>query len=191
MRLFAARELRAFLKAVDRHALTPSRLVVIGGAAAALSFRATSGTADIDTANNTTGLREACEHARRETGWELPLGPAGVFDGPYEYESRLKRVSIRGLRNLQVLVPEKHDWALMKIVRLIEKDIEDIREVAGRIGLDPSILLDRFLSEMTHVIGRRETLVLNFLAMMEELFGKAEADRMEKAIRSHRHWKSP
>lgn len=189
MRFFAAREIRAFLKAVDRHAEAPSRLVVIGGAAAALSFRSTSGTADIDTANNSTGLRRACERARDETGWEMPLGPAGVFDGPYEYESRLKRVRIRGLRKLQVLVPEKHDWALMKIVRLIEKDIEDIKEVAKATGLDKDVFLNRFLDEMTHVVGRRETLILNFLAMMEELYGKVEADRMEKAIRSHRHWK--
>lgn len=189
MRRFAPREIRAFLRAVDRHATEPFRLVVIGGAAAALSFRARSGTADIDTANNSTGLRKACERACRETGWEVPLGPAGVFDGPYEYESRLRRVALRGVRNLEIFVPERHDWALMKIVRLIEKDVEDIKEVAGRVGFKKEVLLRRFLEEMTRVIGRREDLVLNFLAMMEELYGKVEADRMEKSIRSHRRWK--
>jgi len=189
MKVFAVREIRGFLRAVDRHAEGPFRLVVVGGAAASLSFRARSGTADIDTANNSTGLRKACERARRETGWEVPLGPAGVFDGPYEYESRLKRVPIRGLRNLEIFVPEKHDWALMKIIRLIEKDIEDIKEVAGTVGLEKVVMLERFLGEMTHVIGRREDLIRNFLAMMEELYGAEEADRMEKAIRAHRHWK--
>jgi hypothetical protein len=41
---------------------------------------------------------------------------------------------------------------------------------------------------MTHVVGRKEDLILNFLAMMESLFGKAEADRMEAAIRQNPRW---
>jgi len=185
---FPGSEIVRFLQAVDRHLDKPFRLDVIGGAAALLSFRIDSGTVDIDAANNVAGLQKACRAARDETGLAIPLSSAGIYDGPYEYERRMKRVPIRGLRKLQVFVPEKHDWALMKIVRLIEKDIEDIREVDKKAGFSRTTFLKRFLEEMTHVTGRREDLILSFLTMMETLFGPTEAGRMEKAIRKHRKW---
>jgi hypothetical protein len=47
----------------------------------------------------------------------------------------------------------------------------------------------RFLEEMTHVHGRRKDLIANFRTMMEQLFGKAEADRMEEKIKGHKNWK--
>ncbi|MBI4565709.1 MAG: hypothetical protein HY716_13530 [Planctomycetes bacterium] len=93
---------------------------------------------------------------------------------------------VSGLKKLQLVVPERHDWALMKITRLIEKDIEDIKEVAASAGFDKAVFLARFIEEMTH-IEPRDRLVRQFLAMMEELYGEAEADRMEGAIR--RAWK--
>jgi hypothetical protein len=189
MKQFPGREIVRFLQAVDRHLDEPFRLDVIGGAAALLSFRIDSGTVDIDAANNVAGLQNACRAARDETGLDIPVSTAGIYDGPYFYERRMKRVPIRGLRKLQVFVPEKHDWALMKIVRLIEKDIEDIREVDEKAGFRRAVFLKRFLEEMTHVTGRREDLMFSFLTMMEELFGSEEAARMEKAIRTHKKWK--
>lgn len=189
MKQFAAREIVAFLRAVDAHLERPFRLDLIGGAAAALAFRTASGTLDIDAANSVAGIERACEAARRDSHLDIPLGTAGIHDGPYGHESRMRRVPVRGLKRLQVFVPEKHDWALMKIVRLIDKDIEDIKEVADTVGFSTSVFLKRFLEEMTRVIGRRSELVMNFLAMMEELYGEAEADEMERTIRSHKNLK--
>ena len=182
MKQFGGAEITRFLKAVDRHAEGPFRIVVIGGAAAALSYGARGGTIDIDTASNVAGLQGACAAARKETGLDLPVGFVPIAESPWEYESRLRRVAIRGLRKLNVWVPEKHDWALTKITRLLEKDIEDILEVSGTAGFDKSVFLKRFIEEMTH-IEPRVRLVRQFLAMMEELYGEAEADRMEEAIR--------
>lgn len=189
MKQFAGKEISEFLKGVDKHLDQPFRLDIIGGAAASLAFRIKSGTMDIDTANSAVQIEKACALARKDTGLDIPLGTASVFDGPYEYESRMKRLPIGSLKRLQVFVPEKHDWVLMKIVRLIDKDIEDIKQVSAKVRLNKSVLLKRFLEEMTHVIGRPSQLVMNFLTMMEELYGRAEADRMEKAIKSHKNWK--
>mgnify|MGYP001616386803 CR=1 FL=1 len=135
MRPFVGKEISSFLRAIDKHLAHPFRLDVIGGAAALLAFRIKSGTLDIDAANSVVGIGKACKAARRDTGLDIPLGTAAIYDGPYEHESRMKRLRLRGLIRLQVFVPEKHDWALMKIVRLIDKDIEDIREVADKVGL--------------------------------------------------------
>jgi hypothetical protein len=144
---------------------------------------------DIDTTGSVAAIEQACKAARKETGLEIPLGPASVYDGPYEYENRLERISLPGVKRLQIFVPEKHDWALMKIVRLIEKDIQDIKEAARTVGFDKKVLLNRFLDEMTHLVGPRKKLIENFLAMMEELYESGEADRMQDAVRKHRKWK--
>lgn len=188
MKRFTRDELRAFLLALDKHAPKASRLVIIGGAAATLSFGAPGGTIDIDTATNTNDLEQACQAAKKETGLHIPLGYASVFEAPYEYESRLKRLSLRGLRKLKTLVPEKHDWALMKVVRFQDKDLEHIKAAAKSVKLDLKTFEERFLTEMTHILPR-ERLVLHFLAMIEELYGEDEAARLERSIKSHEHWK--
>jgi len=186
MRPFGNREFRTFLKAVDRQLSRPFRLDIIGEAAAVLSFRAESGTTDIDVENDVGPLKGVFEAAREKTGLDIPVGTVGIHDAPWSYEDRVRRVRIPGLRKLQVFVPEKHDWALMKIVRLLGKDIEDIREVSDKIGFNRNVFLKRFLEEMTHVIGRRADLVYNFVTMMSELYGDGEADRMEAAIRTYK-----
>jgi len=122
----------------------------------------------------------------------VPLFTAGrldtvsVFDAPYEYENRLEPLAIRGLKKLKLFVPERHDWAFMKITRLLEKDIKHIQEAAKTVGFSKELFLERFLSEMTHIEPQRR-LILDFLAMMEVLYGKAEANHMEGVIKSK--WK--
>lgn len=186
MKRFQSNEIATFLRAVDKHLSKRFDLVIIGGAAAALSFGAESGTLDIDSATSLTAIRKACETAEEETGLNVPIGRTPVFEAPYEYEERLQRLSLRGLKRLRIFVPEKHDWALMKIARLDDKDIEDIKEVGSKVGFDKKVFLQRFLEEMTHIEpGKR--LASQFVAMMEELYGKDEADRMEADVR--RKWK--
>jgi hypothetical protein len=186
MKRFAGTEIRSFLKVVDRHVDRPAKLVIIGGAAAALSLGSKFGTTDIGTANKTAAIESACQEARKESGLQIPLGMASVFQTPYEYEKRLVPLSIPGLKNLHVLVPEKHDWALMKITRLLEKDISHILDVSKTVGFNKKVFLDRFIKEMNH-IEPSKPLIADFLAMMEELYGDKEADRMEAEIR--KKWK--
>ncbi|MBI3855624.1 MAG: hypothetical protein HY293_08025 [Planctomycetes bacterium] len=187
MKRFTREDLHSYLKALDGHASEASTLVIIGGAAAILSYGAQGGTIDIDTANSVAALGEAAEAAGRETGLAIPLGRASVFDAPCGYESRLQRLKLPGLRHLRVLLPEKHDWALMKVVRFEDKDAEHIKTAAAAVGFDRKILEERFLSEMTQVMPR-ERLIIRFLAMMEELYGEEEADRLQQVIQAHRHW---
>src|SRR5579863_2197122 len=104
MKLLGGREISKFLMAVDKHLDQPFRLDIIGGAAASLAFRIKSGTMDIDAVNSVVQIEKASAAARKDTGLEIPLGTAGIFDGPYEYESRMKRLPIAGLRRLQVFV---------------------------------------------------------------------------------------
>jgi hypothetical protein len=188
MKRFARNEIATFLGAVDRHAPKNSKVVIIGGAAATLSFGVTGGTIDIDTANRVTALQKAGEAAREATGLRIPMERATVFDAPRDYERRLKRLPLKGLRRLAVFVPEKHDWALMKIVRFEDKDLAHLKAASSAVGFELRIFEERFLSEMTHVLPR-ERLVTRFLAMIEELYGEPEASRLEAAIKKRRFWR--
>jgi hypothetical protein len=186
---FDRQHFERFLLALDRHLAGPFRLDIIGEAVAVLSFNAESGTEDIDAVSNVEPIENALKAARDETGLDIPLTTVAIYDAPYHYERRLKRVRIPGLTKLQVFAPEKHDWALIKITRFLRKDADDIMEVARTMGFDNKVFLKRFISEMTHVTGRREDLIYNFLTMMDEIFGNEEAIRMEGAIKRSKEWR--
>jgi hypothetical protein len=188
MKQFVGKEISKFLRAVDQHLKEPCRIEMIGGAVAQLCFKATSGTLDIDTISGTGKIEKACDAAREDTGLDIPVQAVSVWDGPNEYEGRLKLLAHPKLTRLQVMVPEKHDWALMKLVRYNQKDIEDLVEVSRAIGFDKEVLLKRFLEEMTSVMGRPSELVLSFALMIEKLFGKSEADRLEQVVRRDKKW---
>jgi hypothetical protein len=188
MRRFSRKDLEIFLKAVDRHAPKDSKLVIIGGAAAALTYGSPSGTVDIDTANNVSPLQKAYEAARRETNLQVPLALATVFDAPIQYKTRLTKLPLKGLRHLEVLVPEKHDWALSKISRLEAKDLEHLKAAFKTVKFDLATLENRFRSEMFH-LEPRDRVMINFLAVLAELFGEREAARFQPILRGDPNWR--
>lgn len=182
MKTFVTSDIEIFLRAIDKHLSRPFKIVIIGGAAAALAYRVVDYTKDIDTLTALEPIEEACAKAKRETGLEIPIGPAGVADFPWSYEERLQRLEITGIRRLAIFVPEIHDLALMKIMRANENDIKTIQQMNAAFGLDHALLLNRYMTEMTHVIGNRKTIRLNLLATLEAVFGKAIAEAAEKRI---------
>src|SRR5712671_3276603 len=98
MKAFAGKELARFLTAIDEHLEKPFRLEVIGAAAAILAFKINRGTFDIDSTNDVRKIEKACQAARHTTGLDIPVQTVGIYDGPYEYESRLTRMSVPRLK---------------------------------------------------------------------------------------------
>ena len=185
MKRFNRVQLETFLTAVDRRTPKKFKVVILGGAAAVLSFGAKS-TMDIDTATAVSYLRQAYETARQETGLPIPFALATVITAPSGYQSRLKRLHLPGLQNLAVYLLEKHDWALSKINRLEDKDMEHLKAAHKTVKFDVKILESRLQSEMSHV-HPRERLEIHFLAVIAELFGEREAARIQQALqRRHR-----
>jgi hypothetical protein len=182
-RAFGANEIRTFLRAVDRYLTRRTRIEIIGGSAAALAHGATSTTADVDTFTPTTAeLEEAVARATQDTGLKLPLLQAGVADVPINYEDRLER-HLPELEKLEVWVLEKHDLALSKALRWHEPDAQQMREIRDCVGLSCELLIERFRDEMSHVMGSPARVRMNFLAMIEDLFGELNRVAAEKAIR--------
>ena len=181
MRKFRRDDLTRFLQSLDGYLSESRRVTLIGGAAASLAYGIVWATTDVDTIDDTADLEEALQLARKATGLNIPFQVAGVFDAPYSSEERLTRVDL-GLRKLSVVVPEKHDLTLMKVVRGQDNDREAIQQIADQVGLDKRTLVDRFKSEMTHVIGKRQQLRANFLSIIEMLYGEPEADRINSEL---------
>lgn len=181
MRDYTPLNLARFLREIDRHLVKQQTIIVIGGAAAALAYQASQTTSDIDTA---TALDEdflqAAELARQTTGLEIPVSYAAIADGPYGYESRLVERQDLRLNQLVVLFPEEHDLALMKIIRGEEHDLQAISEIHGRHRLSLDVLCDRFVNELGHVVGNKTMIRLNFLALVQSLFGHEAAKVTER-----------
>lgn len=185
MRVYTPEELRRFLENVDGALDRRAEIVVIGGAAAALEYGVVTGTRDIDTWTRVQkDLSLAVKRARRTTGLEVPFAQSGVADGPHEFESRLER-ALPHLRRLAVMVPEKHDLVLMKVVRGDEHDLQAIETIHQRSPLDLAMLVQRYEDEMGAAIIAPARLRGHFLTMVERLF-PGEFDDVEKRLGKRR-----
>ncbi|HLF30861.1 MAG TPA: DUF6036 family nucleotidyltransferase [Xanthomonadales bacterium] len=183
MNQYLTEEITTFIQTTDNEVSARYRLLIIGGAAAALAYHVSRATTDIDTIGEVPeALRIAFERAKQKTGIFIPVTPVGVFDAPYNYETRLVPLSQLNLRNLEIVVPERHDLALMKTVRGYENDFQAISDMHQQEPLSSEILLDRYLNEMGHEIGRPGMIDLNFISLVQILFGEAEKEKVEAAI---------
>jgi hypothetical protein len=173
VRYYVRAEIERFLRAVDRALKRRATVVIIGGGAAALKYGIDDPTTDIDTFTTLDAeLRRAVEAARKATGLPMPFERSGVADGPYSFEDRLLRAMPR-LSRLTVLVPERHDLALMKTVRGDQADFAKLQAIHERKRFDLKVLLDRYRQEMSHVVIDPRRLRGNFLALVESLFPEA------------------
>lgn len=173
MRYYVRADIERFLRAVDQALKRPATVVVIGGAAAALKYRIDDPTTDIDTFNAVGAeLNRAIVAARNATGLAMPFEQSGVADGPYNFEDRLLRAMPR-LARLTVLVPERHDLALMKTMRGDQADFAKLQAIHERKPFDLAVLLRRYEQEMGHVVIDPRRLRGNFLALVESLFPEA------------------
>ena len=181
MRYYVRAEIERFLRAVDGALKRPATIIIIGGGAAALKYRIDDPTTDIDTFYPLSAdLRRAADAARKATGLAMPFEQSGVADGPYDFEDRLLRAMPR-LARLTVLVPERHDLALMKTVRGDQADFAKLQAIHDRKPFDLTVLLRRYEEEMGHVVIDPRRLRGNFLALVQSLFPEA-VTLVEKAL---------
>jgi len=194
MTTYQAEQIRRFLEAVDKHLRRPVRLVVIGGSAALLQHGARSPTRDIDAFEGNPALvKDAAALAETEIGFAVPIGSAAVADLPLHYEDRQQR-PLPHLRRLDVVVPDRHDLVLSKLVRASQADLAVCKEMHEHKLLDPTKLVKRHLDEMNHAIGRQADRDQNLLAAIEFMWDAETADRAQQLIdqrRSHERARRP
>jgi hypothetical protein len=176
-------DIERFLVAVDSAMEERAAVLVIGGAAAIIHYGAESPTSDIDTFQRVTpALERAAVAARAETNLDIPVSFAAVADAPYDFEDRLEHVAELNLKNLDIFVPERHDLALMKTIRGYEHDLELIAELHGKQPFDLDTLKQRLREEMSHVVKDPRELRLNFVLVVDRLFGTQTAARVRDEL---------
>lgn len=182
MKQFLPEDIARLLRATDDLLEREFSLIIIGGAAASLAYGATRTTTDIDLANSPPEeLLAAIETAKQRLGLAIPVQYVGVFEPPYSFEDRLVAMKKPKLHRLRVYFPERHDLALMKIVRGFENDLQTIEEMHRSKALDLEILLERFMKEMTQVNANPGVVRTNFLLLVERLFGSSRMKEIESA----------
>lgn len=185
MNQYLPEDIARLLKATDELLEQEFHLIVIGGAAASLAYGATKATTDIDLANDPPEeMLSAIERARELVGVQIPMQYVGLFEPPYSYEERLVSMRKPKLSKLHVYFPERHDLALMKMVRGYENDLQTIEEIHQAEPLDLEILLERFMKEMTQVNSNPMVVRTNFMLLTQRLFGSSTMEQIEAATES-------
>ena len=144
MRKFAPVELNAFFAAGDAELTAPATVKVIGGSA--LSFYAPEhSTNDIDYVENAALFEEACARlALEKSVVVLPLQRVAVHQGPEGLDERWEIAPVTPpLKRLTVLIPERHDLALLKISRGFSHDLEGVYQFHRVQPLELKTLVER------------------------------------------------
>jgi hypothetical protein len=179
---YQAEQIRRFLRAVDKYLREPTRLVVIGGGAALLQHGATSPTRDIDAfEGDPSRLRDAAARAETEIGYAVPIRRAAVADLPLHYADRQLHPMPR-LKRLELIVPDRYDLVLSKLVRASQADLAVCREMHEHKALELAVLVQRYLEEMNHAIGRQADRDQNLIAAVEFTWDSASADGAQQLI---------
>lgn len=182
MKRYTAAEIETFLKTIDSFLTKKVEIIIIGGTAAALAYKVTKATQDIDTWNSTRGLETAYKKAKEETGLEIPLGQVSVGDAPHDFEDRLEVYKPAVFKLLVVKVPDAADLVLMKTLRGYEHDLEAIEEIVKNEKIKADVLIERYINELGAAIGDKKKLDFNFLAMIERCYGETIAKNAKKEL---------
>ena len=159
-----------------------AELHCLGGFVVSELYRLTRATADIDVlaVGGMAGLARlkllAGTGSELHQKYKVYIDIVTIADIPDGYEDRLVDYDVAGLHRIRIRALEKHDLALAKLSRNIDRDIEDIKRLAMGPGLDLNVLQARYEKELQGKLGRpdREGLTLRmWIEMLEELKGSS------------------
>jgi hypothetical protein len=168
----------SFFHELDRALSGPTELHCLGGFVIAEYYGLTRPTADIDIieARGNESLRSLDSIAGRESALakrhRVYLQIVTIANFPEAYEARLVPFFPHAFQRLHLKAFEKHDLALTKLSRNLDRDREDVKRLAAGPGLDAEVLLERYHDEMRFQFGlpEREDLTLKlWLEMIREV----------------------
>lgn len=62
-------------------------------------------------------------------------------------------------------------------------DFQQLAEIRDEVGLDNDLLVERFRTEMTHVLGDKARIKSNFVELIDHLFGELRRVDAERVLR--------
>ena len=167
----------AFLDDLDALVRGPTELHCLGGFVIAELYDFDRVTVDIDVIrvrgeDPATLARVAGHGSELHRRHKVYLDIVTVAQWPENYEGRLLDLRLGEFRNLRLKAMERHDLALAKLVRNLDRDREDVKRLAAGPGLDATVLRERYQTELRYQLGRpdREDLTLDlWLEMIDEV----------------------
>ena len=170
--------------ALDRGLAEAVTVTLVGGAALALLHPGRQAPASIELASvEGLGFDRARELLRPHLppGLEPRLAPEPV--APAEWRYRRLSAGPPGLGSLRVLVPERHDAALMCVASGLAHDLQAAEALHRAAPLRLGVLLSRYFEVDPDQVPDPEALRLSFLALVERLFGRETATRTDSGLR--------
>lgn len=180
MSSFREEQLLKFFSVLDGLLESPEQLFLIGGAAVVIGFHSDRMTKDVDTwMSIPKRIQDKWEAAVKLSGLSLHIEVAGVAEAAIGMEERAL-ISLQ-LTNLTVLTPSALDLVLMKIPRFSDNDKTDIYKLMPFVEERQLCLIfkDEFLP---YCMGSKKMVALNYLEVIEVVFGPVLADSHAKAI---------
>jgi hypothetical protein len=187
MNRYTENQIVEFLKAIDRHVKKSAELIIIGGTAASIAYGFKRPTQDIDTANEVdANLKAAITAAILETGHNIPVSKATIYDGPYNHEDRWIEFEAAQFKKLTVKVPDPVDLILMKSLRLEEHDLAAIKAIIDSQSITADAIISRYLEEMSSAIKAQDDLDFNLMVLVDHCYGARMAAKVKSIISKKR-----
>jgi hypothetical protein len=165
----------AFLGEVDAELSQAVEIHCLGGFVLHVLFNLPRPTADIDfvSAAPTSAANELLRIAGPGTPLakkhRLYLQLVTVSDFPDDYEARLIDIAPRTLSNLRLRALSPEDLLLAKLTRNSPKDVHDVRFLAEKGAIDPTVLKERYQEHLRPYLANVERHDLTLDLWLEEI----------------------
>jgi hypothetical protein len=150
-----------FFAEVDSRLSEEVQLHCCGGFVVTQLYGVARTTSDVDflgvVPNVRKGLAEiAGKGSALHRKYKVYLDAVTVTTPPENYEERLVPMFPGAWRRLRIFALEAHDLALSKLERNIERDRDDVQELARAGHLKPEILRERYYNELRPYLQAHE-----------------------------------
>jgi hypothetical protein len=168
---------RSFLEELDQRATSATRLDCMGGFVVTVLYGFSRETADLDVLLIAPGeqrmplLEIGVQGGELHKKHKVYLDYVGVAKVPEDYEERLTEMFAGAFERLRICALDPYDLALSKLERNIQRDRDDVKQLARAIPLRLEILKERYQKELRWQLGNpeREDLTLKlWMEMIEE-----------------------
>jgi hypothetical protein len=177
-------EIALVIKEMDKLTETGIDIFFVGSIASIIGYDTSKQTNDADTYNSiSTSAVELWNKACEITGVDLKISQTSVFLPPDQFEDRCQLSDI-STPKVRAYYMEKHDFAISKLARGLDKDFNDIQALHEKSPLSVYTLIDIFFDEFLFTVatGRKESHIITLKAVIERIWGDDVLEQVEEQI---------
>ena len=168
----------SFFRDVDRGLTRSVEIHCLGAFVMAVLWGLPRPTGDVDFIE--VEPRQASDELLRLAGEDSPIARkhrihlqrVAIAEFPADYASRLIDLDPQGLTRLSLRAFEVHDLVLAKLGRNSPKDRHDVQFLVANGALDPSVLKERYETELRPYVLNEPRHSLTISLWLNEFFGK-------------------